>query len=63
MDWNKLLELGTVLLKAIFFKTDFVKCPYEHTLSIKHQEGDKILIICLYVDDLIYTGNDTAMST
>lgn len=27
----------------------------------KRGEGDKILIVCLYVDDLIYTGNDMAM--
>lgn len=38
-----------------------MKCPYEHTLFIKGGDGGKILIVCLYVDDLIYTGNDEFM--
>lgn len=36
-------------------------CPYEHTLFIKVGEAGKILIFCLYVDDLIFTGNDENM--
>jgi hypothetical protein len=39
----------------------FAKCPYEHTLFIKSAEGGKFLIVCLYVDDLIFTGNDEIM--
>jgi hypothetical protein len=30
-------------------------------LFIKTTVGGKILIICLYVDDLIFTGNDEVM--
>ncbi|CAJ2672171.1 unnamed protein product [Trifolium pratense] len=44
-----------------FEKAGFIKCPYEHTLFIKSGEGGKILIVCLYVDDLIFTGTDEAM--
>ena len=33
----------------------------EHTLFTKSKEGGKILIVSLYVDDLIYTGNDGSM--
>ncbi|KAK2407959.1 putative mitochondrial protein [Trifolium repens] len=44
-----------------FEKAGFNKCPYEHTLFIKSGEGGKILIVCLYVDDLIFTGNDETM--
>lgn len=64
MDLNKLLELCTTSLsriKSYFLKTGFVKCPYEHTLFIKNHEGGKIVIVCLYIDELIYIGNDIAM--
>ncbi|CAJ2651499.1 unnamed protein product [Trifolium pratense] len=43
-----------------FQDKNFIKCPYEHTLYIKAQGGD-ILIVCLYVDDLIFTGNNPTM--
>ncbi|XP_058727170.1 uncharacterized mitochondrial protein AtMg00810-like [Vicia villosa] len=39
----------------------FQKCPYKHTLFTKTEDEGKMLIVCLYVDDLIYTGNNTAM--
>ncbi|GKV36625.1 hypothetical protein SLEP1_g44733 [Rubroshorea leprosula] len=47
-------------IEAYFLNEGFQKCPYEHTLFTKI-EGGKMLIVCLYVDDLIYTGNDKAM--
>ncbi|CAB75469.1 copia-type reverse transcriptase-like protein [Arabidopsis thaliana] len=43
-----------------FKEKDFIKCPYEHALYIKIQKED-ILIACLYVDDLIFTGNNPSM--
>ena len=42
-------------------KEGFEKCHYEHTLFIKTGKGGKILIVCLYVDDLIFIGNDEIM--
>lgn len=39
----------------------FEKCYSEQTLFIKTKEGGKILIVSLYVDDLIFTGNDEIM--
>jgi len=48
-------------IETYFSKEGFIKCPYEHTLFIKTAGGGKILILCLYVDDLIFTGNDNAM--
>nr|XP_016478508.1 PREDICTED: uncharacterized mitochondrial protein AtMg00810-like [Nicotiana tabacum] len=36
----------------------FKRYPYEHTLYIKFKCGEYILIVCLYVDDLIFTGNN-----
>ncbi|CAJ2639360.1 unnamed protein product [Trifolium pratense] len=43
-----------------FQDKNFIKCPYEHALYIKAQ-GEDILIVCLYVDDLIFTGNNPTM--
>ncbi|KAL0433702.1 UNVERIFIED_CONTAM: Retrovirus-related Pol polyprotein from transposon RE2 [Sesamum latifolium] len=43
-------------------KEGFEKCDYEHTLFIKWQD-EKIVIISLYVDDLIVSGNDELMLT
>lgn len=42
-------------------KEGFKKCPYEHTLFIKIGARGEILIVCLYVDDLIFTGHDLGM--
>ena len=43
-------------IEAYICQENFDKCPHEHTLFVKHIEG-KALIVSLYVDDLIYTGN------
>lgn len=47
-------------INAYFIEGGFIKCPYEHTLYTKYNDM-KILIVCLYVDNLIYTSNDTSM--
>ena len=48
-------------IEAYFNKEGFQRCEYEHTLFVKREEGNKILIVSLYVDDLIFTGNDHVM--
>ena len=48
-------------IEAYFLKSGFQKCPYEPTIFKKSESEGKLLIVCLYVDDLIYTGNDSAM--
>ena len=48
-------------IEIYFLKEGFQKCPYEHTHFIKVEDGGKMPIVCLYVDDLIYTGSNTAM--
>lgn len=47
-------------IDAYFNLAGFKKCLYEHTLYMK-VEDEKIVIICLYVDDLIYTGNNQTL--
>lgn len=47
-------------IEAYFVREGFRRCEYEYTLFVK-EEGNKILIVSLYVDDLIFTGNDETM--
>ena len=48
-------------IEAYFLKQGFRKCPYEYSLFVKMEDGGKILMVCLYVDDLLFTGNDIVM--
>jgi len=41
-----------------FVNFGFCKCLYKHTLYIKTGNTGNIFIVWLYVDDLIFTGND-----
>ena len=45
-------------IDSFFVENGFPRCPFEHTLYIKFVEPSDILIVCLYVDDLIFTGNN-----
>ena len=47
-------------IDGYFKKEGFEKCFCEHTLFIKKEEQG-VLVVSLYVDDLIYTGNSEAM--
>ena len=42
-------------------KDDFQKCSQEHTLYLKIDSSGKFMVISLFVDDLIFTGNDLEM--
>lgn len=35
----------------------FVRCPYEHAVYTK-RDGQKVVIVVVYVDDLLVTGSD-----
>ena len=48
-------------IEAYFLKEEFEKCPQEHTLFIKKSSQGTLLFVCLYVDELIYTGNDDTL--
>ncbi|PNY15444.1 retrotransposon-related protein [Trifolium pratense] len=45
-------------IESYFNAEKFEKCPYEHTLFVKYGMKNEILVVSLYVDDLIYTGNN-----
>lgn len=47
-------------IESYFKREGFEKSNYDHTLFLKKIEG-KILVVSLYVDDLILTGNDLEM--
>ncbi|KAH9657526.1 hypothetical protein KPL70_023114 [Citrus sinensis] len=51
--WNSIID-------KYFQENGFTKCPYEHALYVKEKDGD-ILIVCLYVDDLIFTGSNPSL--
>lgn len=48
-------------IEGYFTIEGFERCHYGHTLFVKTEKGDKILIVSLYVDNLIFTGNDACM--
>jgi transposase InsO family protein len=47
-------------IEAYFIREKFERCSSEHTLFTK-SKGGKFLIVSLYVDDLIFTGNNRSM--
>ncbi|CAM8956645.1 unnamed protein product [Rhodiola kirilowii] len=48
-------------IDTYMLENGFQKCPYEHTLYIKMSAEGQLLIVCLYVDDLIFTGSSKEM--
>lgn len=44
-----------------FKQRNFVKCPHEYGLYVKKMENGDMIVVCLYVDDLIFTSNNSAM--
>ncbi|CAJ2658384.1 unnamed protein product [Trifolium pratense] len=48
-------------IESHFMTEKFEKCTHEATLFVKQGSNQKILIVSIYVDDLIYTGNDVLM--
>ena len=51
--WNSCVD-------KYFQENNFIKCPHEHALYVKVKDED-ILTVCLYVDDLIFTGSNPSM--
>ncbi|KAH9751570.1 hypothetical protein KPL71_014344 [Citrus sinensis] len=53
-------KLKGTRIDKYFQEKGFTKCPYEHALYVKEKDGD-ILIVCLYVDDLVFTGSNPSL--
>ena len=45
-------------IEAYFTKEGFVRSKTEHTLFVKEQGKEKVLYVNIYVDDLVFIGND-----
>ena len=52
--WNSKID-------AYFQANGFTKCSYQHALYIKKDMNEDFLLVCLYVDDLIFIGNNPRM--
>ena len=61
MVLNKLQGLGTIVWTNIFINKVFSKGSADSNLYIK-VENDKLLILVVYVDDIIFGSNEEAMS-
>jgi hypothetical protein len=51
--WNTRID-------TYFKENGFKQCPYEHALYVK-KNGSNMLLVALYVDDLIFLGNNCQM--
>jgi hypothetical protein len=49
--WNKRID-------AVLIKQKFAKCANEHGVYVRAATLSKLLIVCLYVDDLLVTGSN-----
>lgn len=47
-------------IEGYFKQVGFCKSSYDHTLFIK-KEGKKCILVSIYVDDLIFAGNDDSL--
>jgi hypothetical protein len=52
---------SNALIDSYLHQNGFTKCPYMHVVYMKKSHWGEFLIICLYVDDLLYTGNSSEM--
>ncbi|KAK6143244.1 hypothetical protein DH2020_023592 [Rehmannia glutinosa] len=52
--WNRCID-------KYFQENGFVSCPNEYALYIKVYHNGDVLLICLYVDYLIFTGNNLSL--
>jgi Reverse transcriptase (RNA-dependent DNA polymerase) len=51
------LRVWNMRINSYFKENDFKQCPFEATIYVKVCK-DKLLIVALYVNDLIFMGNN-----
>lgn len=49
-------------IESYFVHNGFQICLFEHTLYMKFVDPGDFLIVCMYVDDLIFTGNNSRVT-
>jgi Reverse transcriptase (RNA-dependent DNA polymerase) len=54
---NQVPRAWNTRIDSYFKENDFKQCPFEVTIYVKARK-DEILIVALYVDDLIFMGNN-----
>lgn len=54
-------RVGNNQINKYLLKVGFTRCPYEHALYIKISNNGDLLLVCLYIDDLIFIGNNPKM--
>lgn len=54
--WNARLD-------SYLLSNGFEKCPYEHSVYFKEEGNNEFVILCVYVDDLLFTGNSERLFT
>jgi len=61
MVLNRHQELGTKRIDSFLHATRLKKCASDHGLYVKTNDFGDLLILCLCVDDLIFTGSNFKM--
>ena len=52
--WNSCID-------KYFQHNGFTRCQHEYALYVKKFDNGDILLVCIYVDDLIFTGNNPSL--
>ena len=60
-DLKQALHAWNTRINRYFQGNGFEKYPYEHVIYVKKEADDNILFACLYVDNLIFTGNNPTL--
>jgi Reverse transcriptase (RNA-dependent DNA polymerase) len=54
------LKACNTRIDGYFKENGFRQCPYEHVIYVKSRKGETLIVV-LYVDDLIFMGNNSRM--
>lgn len=60
-ELKQALRAWYTYIDEYFQRNGRIKFPHEHALYVKKDASGDIIFICLYVDDLIFTGSNIKM--